>query len=134
MIIRKVELSDFGIYGGNETFDLTPVPLNGFNRPVVLFSGKNGAGKTTIIEAIRLCLHGSLALGNRVSRAAYESYLAKRIHDPLNLADQPTSAKVGLVLDHVSVGRKQTYRVERRWCLAQDKVKEELDVWIGEDG
>lgn len=134
MIIRKVELSNFGIYGGNETFDLTPVPSNGFNRPVVLFSGKNGAGKTTVIEAIRLCLHGSLALGNRVSRAAYESYLARRIHEPLNSADQPTSAKVGLVLDYVSAGRKQTYRVERRWCLAQSKVKEELDIWVGEDG
>jgi DNA sulfur modification protein DndD len=134
MIIRKVELSNFGIYGGNETFDLTPVPLNGFSRPIVLFSGKNGAGKTTIIEAIRLCLHGSLALGNRVSRAAYESYLAKRIHEPSNSANQPTSAKVGLVLDHVSVGRKQTYCVERRWCLAQGRAKEELDIWVGEDG
>jgi len=133
MIIRKVELSNFGIYGGDETFDLTPVPLNGLGRPVILFSGKNGVGKTTIVEAIRLCLYGPLSLGNRVSRTAYERYLAERVHRPSNLVQRPTSAKVGLVLNHVSMGQRQTYHIERRWRLVQDRVKEEVGIWIGED-
>jgi len=132
MIIRRVQLSDFGIYSGSETFNLTPVPLNGFNRPIVLFSGKNGAGKTTIIEAIRLCLHGPLALGSRVSRAAYESYLAKYVHVPLNSDNRPTSAKIGLDLDHVSAGRKRAFRIERSWRLVNSGVKQELRIW--EDG
>ncbi|RLC79942.1 MAG: DNA sulfur modification protein DndD [Chloroflexi bacterium] len=133
MIIREVELSNFGIYGGNESFDLTPVPLNGLSRPVVLFSGKNGVGKTTIVEAIRLCLYGPLSLGNRVSRMAYERYLAERIHKPSNPAQRPTSAKVGLVLNCVSVGQRQTYRIERKWDLVQNRVKEKVDIWIGQD-
>ena len=52
MIIRKIILSNFGIYGDNYTFDLTPVPLGNFNRPIILFQGKNGVGKTTLIEAV----------------------------------------------------------------------------------
>jgi DNA sulfur modification protein DndD len=132
MIIRRVELTDFGIYGGEHVFDLAPVPLNGFNRPIILLSGKNGAGKTTLIEAIRLCLHGSLAIGSRVSRATYDSHLVKRIHVPLNSAKRPMSAKVGVLLDYVSVGRKQVYYIERSWYLVRERVKQTLRIWEGD--
>ena len=128
MIIREVRLSNFGIYDEG-TFNLVPEPLNGFDRPVVLFSGKNGAGKTTILEAIRLCLHGPLAWGGRLRPAEYESYLAQRIHAPLNSDEPPSSAQIGLTLDYVSAGRKQTFRVERSWRLIQDGVRQKLDVW-----
>ena len=129
MIIREVRLSNFGIYGGKEVFDLSPASLNDFDRPVVLFSGKNGAGKTTILEAIRLCLHGNLAWGGRQSLAEHENYLAQRIHAPLNSDEPPGSAQVGLTLDYVSAGRKQTFRIERSWRLVQDSVRQKLDVW-----
>jgi DNA sulfur modification protein DndD len=129
MIIRRVELSNFGIYGGKHSFDLTPEPLNNFNRPIILVSGKNGAGKTTLVEAIRLCLHGSLALGNRVSRAAYEDHLVKLIYAPLNSTNRPNSTRITLFLDYVNAGRKHTYRIERSWRRNQEKVKEELQIW-----
>jgi len=129
MIIRKVELRNFGIYGGEFSFDLTPVSSNGYNRPIVLFNGKNGAGKTTLIEAIRLCLHGPLALGNRVGQAEYEDHLAKYIHIPPDSSTRPTSARIRIFLEYVSQGRKQVYRIERSWKLVQGKVKLELDIW-----
>jgi DNA sulfur modification protein DndD len=129
MIIQEVKLSNFGLYGGDWTFELTPVPMDDFNRPIIVFRGNNGVGKTTFIEAIRLCLHGSLALGNRVSRVAYENYLIKRIHVPLNTSEQPRSAGISLLLDYVRVGRKHTYRIERSWQQAHGKLKEELQIW-----
>ncbi len=67
MLIKRVILENFGVYGGRYEFDLTPRSDGHFNRPIVLFSGKNGVGKTSFVEAIRLCLHGSMALGGRVS-------------------------------------------------------------------
>ena len=125
MIIQRVELLDFGIYGGEHVFDLTPIPLNGFNRPIILLSGKNGSGKTTLVEAIRLCLHGSLAIGSRVSQASYESYLVRRIHVPLNSARPPKSARIRVLFEYVSAGRKQVYRIERSWYRVQERAKEE---------
>jgi DNA sulfur modification protein DndD len=133
MIIKQVTLTNFGLYGGDEwLFDLTPQPQDGFNRPILLFKGKNGSGKTTLSEAIRLCLHGSLVLGSRVSQAEYEAYLAQLIHAPASHQRKPTSAKVGLVLEYVSVGCKHTYHLERRWHRTKNGVKEDLDIL--EDG
>lgn len=132
MIIRQLELLDFGIYGGKHALDLSPVSRDGSRRPIILLRGRNGAGKTTIIEAIRLCLHGSLALGSRISQAAYESYLARHIHVPRDSADRPSSASIAVALESVSLGRRRLYRIERSWHLAQGRVKQELE--ISEDG
>ena len=131
MIIHQLRLVNFGIYG-EQAFDLTPQPCNGFNRPIILLRGKNGAGKTTFIEAVRLCLHGSLVLGSRVGRSAYEEYLARRIHVSPKANGQPTTASIELLLNHVSEGRKKTYRIEREWQVVQGNVREY--VHIREDG
>ena len=132
MIIHELKLLNFGIYEGEQVFSLTPHPCNGFNRPIVLFRGKNGTGKTTLIEAIRLCLHGSLVLGSRVSRSTYEEYLARRIHVPLKSNGNLATAKIEIVLDYVSEGQKRNYRIEREWKVTQGNVKEY--VRIEEDG
>jgi len=131
MIIHRLKLQNFGIYG-EQAFNLTPQPCNGFNRPIILLRGKNGSGKTTLIEAVRLCLHGSLVLGSRVSRAAYEDYLTRRIHVPLEANGRPTKARIELSLDYVSEGQKTTYEIEREWEIVQGNVREY--VHILEDG
>lgn len=134
MIIKRLTLTNFGLYGGEHTFDLTPQPEAGFNRPIILFKGQNGAGKTTLLEAIRLCLHGALALGSRVSRAEYEAHLARRIHVPLEPDRKPTSARLSLELEYTSLGRKHLYAIERSWRVVTStpenaaKVKETLTV------
>lgn len=132
MIIRRITLTNFGIYSQENSFDLSPQPEDGFNRPIILFKGKNGVGKTTLMEAIRLCLHGPLALGSRVSRADYEVHLAKRISVPTNLQNKPTATKIGLEMEYVSVGRRHIYLIERSWRDVNGKIKEELTIL--EDG
>ena len=42
--------------------------------------GDTGVGKTTILDGLRLCLYGRLALGPRVREQDYKSYLRDRIH------------------------------------------------------
>jgi len=128
MILRELKLLNFGIYGGAHEFLLTPKSQEQFNRPIVLFKGKNGAGKTTLTEALRLCLHGSLALGSRVSRAAYEKHLADRLHRPEH--GQPaTEASLSLSMDYVDSGRRCIYDIERRWQRVRDsKIKETITI------
>lgn len=129
MIIRQLVVENFGIYEGEQVFDLVPRSSNGYTRPIVLLRGKNGSGKTTLIEAIRLCLHGSLSLGDRVSRANYEAYLAKRIHVAPGQVHSPASARIVLVIEYVSGGQENIYKIERTWNLNQGRIKEEICVW-----
>lgn len=130
MILQRIQLQNFGIYGGDTAFDLTPQPDAQYQRPIILFRGQNGVGKTTLMEAIRLCLHGKLALGSRVTQRDYESYLERRLHRNAE-GETAVSAAVHLEFEHVFLGRRQQYRVHRSWSK-QNRLITELHVWIDE--
>lgn len=137
MLLRSVTFENFGIYGGVHTFDLTPDSAGPFARPVVLFSGKNGVGKTTFVEGIRLCLHGPVALGSRVSQQEFEVWLEQRIHRAAahhqsenTGLDQSTA--VELSFDFTVTGNRQRYRVRRAWAVHNRRVQHDLSLW--EDG
>ena len=133
MIIRHVAFTNFGVYGGRNEFELIPRTDEQFSRPIVLFSGKNGSGKTTFVEGIRLCLHGSLALGDRVSRSDYEEHLLRKIHRPFQEGvAPPDSASIEMEFEFVRSGERHTYRVERSWHRTKKSVSENLS--ITEDG
>ncbi|WP_263809150.1 DNA sulfur modification protein DndD [Salinibacter sp.] len=133
MIIRRVAFTNFGVYGGRNEFELIPRADEQFSRPIVLFSGKNGAGKTTFVEGIRLCLHGSLALGDRVSRSDYEDHLLRKIHRPFQEGvTPPDSASIEMEFEFVRSGERHTYQVERSWHRTKKSVSENLS--ITEDG
>jgi DNA sulfur modification protein DndD len=80
MILHTVQLHNFGIYAGDTTFNLKPQADEQYQRPIILFRGQNGVGKTTLMEAIRFCLHGKLSLGSRVTQREYDHYLQRRLH------------------------------------------------------
>lgn len=130
MIFKQVTLENYGVYGGSYTLDLVPHSDQHFEKPIVLFSGKNGVGKTTFLEAIRLCLHGPLALGSRVSRSKYKEHLSRRIHRSYlagRSGDEPggdgavpsifdpNEAALIVEFEFVEAGNVLAYRVERRW-------------------
>lgn len=131
MLLRTFTLENFGIYGGAQLFDLTPQSSDQFDRPIVLISGKNGVGKTTFVEGLRLCLHGPLALGSRVGQQEYEDHLLRRIHRPLphQGSSAPTQAAVDLTFDFVGLGKKQSYRVRRAWQIHNRRLVHEVCIW-----
>jgi DNA sulfur modification protein DndD len=114
MILRTIEIENFGLYSGRQVLNLVPRKRAGRETPVVLFGGRNGAGKTTLLEAVRLALYGRLALGHRVGQAEYESHLRGRMHIGPG-GRVAGSASVGLEFDYSEGGRIQRYRVTRRW-------------------
>lgn len=124
MIFKQLELENFGLYAGRQQLDLTPAP----GRPVVLVGGTNGSGKTTVLEAFTLCLHGRRALGPRVAQDRYDTHIRSRLHTPPGAA-HATEASVGLVFEHVHGGRPSDYRVSRRWrCSANGRIRETLSI------
>ncbi len=129
MILHKVTLNNFGIYGGDTSFDLTPQSGERFQRPIILFRGKNGVGKTTLAEAIRLCLHGKLALGGRTRQRDYETYLQQRLHRNEN-GETAVSAHITLEFEHIFLGRRHQYQVQRAWQKNGSRLTTELHIWV----
>ena len=125
MILRSIEMENFGLYAGRQTLDLVPRKKPGGPTPVVLFGGRNGAGKTTLLEAVRLALYGKLALGHRVGQGEYEEHLLSRMH--VGVGGQVSgSASVGLEFDYAEAGRIHQYRVVRRWTAKGQRAAETL--------
>lgn len=125
MILRTIEIENFGLYSGRQVLDLIPRRSPGRETPVILFGGRNGAGKTTLLEAVRLALYGRLALGHRVGQTEYEEHLRARMHVGPG-GRVAGSASVGLEFDYAEGGRIQRYRVIRRWTAKGQRATETL--------
>ena len=113
MQISQVIIENLGPFRGRHTFDVAPNTAPGERKPVILISGHNGAGKTTFLDAVRLCLHGQRALG-LTSRQDYAADIRSRMHERPN-GDVARFASVTLTIEHVEAGSPRLYVVERRW-------------------
>ena len=129
MQLTRVAMCDFRSFQGLHEIDLSPRTKYGAKRPIVLFGGLNGAGKTTILTAVRLALYGKLILGNRAGRKDYETLLEESIHkNPMKLMPAD-SAYVELEFDYGKLGERLRYRVQRSWIRKTASVEERLRIW-----
>ncbi|OGR02347.1 MAG: DNA sulfur modification protein DndD [Deltaproteobacteria bacterium RIFOXYD12_FULL_53_23] len=131
MLLRKIILENYGLYAGKVELDLLPRVKYGQERPIILVGGKNGTGKTTFLDAIRLVLYGKAILGNRVSQNDYEDFLREHVHRDIKAIIAPEFARVALEFDYVTAGEQKTYFVERSWTAKKTKgVKEYLQIKV----
>ncbi len=82
---------------------------------MVLFGGKNGTGKSTLLEAIRLCFYGQFATRELQVAESYEKYLLSRIHSDPAAVIQPSAAAIEVEFDYAESGALQSYSVLRSW-------------------
>lgn len=129
MLLRKILLENYGLYAGKVELDLLPRVKYGQERPIILVGGKNGTGKTTFLDAIRLVLYGKAILGDRVSQKEYEDYLRRQIHRNGDAVLTPNYSRVAIEFDYITAGEQKTYFVERSWKARKTKgVKEFLKI------
>src|SRR3954452_6469874 len=126
MILQQLTLRDFGLFRGKQVLDLAPGAANGRSRPIVLFGGVNGAGKTTILDAIQLVLYGGRARCSKRSSLAYEEFLAQSIHRGKEPA---TGAEILLLFRTVVEGQDAFFEVRRSWHVREGRLKEILSVF-----
>ena len=120
MLLKRLRVENFGPFRGSHLLDLSPTNVEDSSRPVVLIGGQNGSGKTSIMEAIRLCLYGRRALGNPRATDYYE-HLRNRIHRGGN-GERPLSCSVRVDIEVVEFGCKHTYEVCRSWSDSADEL------------
>lgn len=123
MILDELVLHDFGVYAGRQVLPLTPAAPD---RPIVLVGGLNGGGKTTLLEALQLCLYGRVAACVDRSAGGYEVHLRRRIHRKTGVR----SAGLELAFRHTSGGAEHSWRVVRHWSLTSSgSCRETLEVF-----
>jgi DNA sulfur modification protein DndD len=125
MILERLTLHNFGTYAGEQSLDLA---TDG-NRNVILIGGKNGSGKSTFLEAIRLCFYGRFASRTTSRQDRYECYLLDRIHRDPSTSVPSRSASVQIEFDYGDQDGIRTYAAVRRWeRTASGGVNERFDL------
>lgn len=124
MILDSLVLENVGTYRGKNEIRLTPPSSR---KPVVLIGGLNGAGKTTILEAIHLALYGALSQARRRRTGSYDSYLRSLIHHGISASE---GAAVELTFHVFQQGVKHSYRIRRRWQGGGAALREFVLVWV----
>lgn len=117
MLIKQLVLHNFRVFNGTHTIDLAPRkrPHEVNHRPIVLFGGLNGAGKTSILSAIRLALYGRLAFGLATQQQDYIEQLSSMIHNGAHYIEQPEEAAVELTFTYNKGGHEAEFTVTRAW-------------------
>ncbi len=124
MTLDMLIMENFGAYRGKHTIKLTPPSRK---RPIVLFGGMNGAGKTTILDALQLVLYGKRARCSNRGSLGYNEFLRQSMN---RHADPGRGAGIELWFHHVIDGQEQSYRVVRRWHANGNGMKETVDVEV----
>lgn len=132
MLIHELILNNFRVYAGEHRFDLRPDKRNGKNCPIILFGGLNGAGKTSILNAVRLVLYGRAALGGSVAQWRYDQYLTDSIHHSRETHRTASSAAVEIKFSYAKLGVKSEFHIVRSWGKKGKSLNESLR--IKEDG
>jgi DNA sulfur modification protein DndD len=128
MQIESLILNDFGLFRGEHYINLSPLKKQDTLRPIILFGGLNGSGKTTILTAIRLAIYGKQSLGYGVSQKAYDNYLLSKIHRNLKSLNNSDSTFVSIEFIYFNLGKPIKYKVQRSWKLLEGKVVEKLTI------
>lgn len=78
MRLESLTLYNFKNYYGKNTIEFSSKKDKSKN--ITLIGGLNGAGKTTALEAIKLCLYGKNYNGIFISQKDYEKYIIKSVN------------------------------------------------------
>lgn len=118
MIINKLELHNFGVFAGTNTLYLSG------KKPVVLIGGKNGRGKTTILEAVLLALYGANSFAYTESKyTTYGQYLKSYV----NKVDGTRESYVEIEFS-MNDEENGNYCVKREWDGKGQRTHETITV------
>ena len=122
MIISSLSLENFRVFKGKHLINLESKK----NQPIILFGGLNGAGKTSILTAVKLALFGKASLKGNITSKLYSDYL----EDQINRGDGDIdSASVALEFEFAKLGKSYSYKIKRFWSLYKGKIKESLVIY-----
>jgi DNA sulfur modification protein DndD len=78
MLLTEITLNNFSAFEGTNKLDLMPTGISGQN--ITLIGAMNGSGKTSLLEAVKLCLYGERRSGLLPAQESPASFISKRFN------------------------------------------------------
>ena len=124
MKINKLVLKNFRSYEEKTVFDFTTTN----DKNIILVGGKNGAGKSTIFEAIKVCIYGPIAYKYQGFNSSYISKIKSNINNNA-LKNDSVDAFVSIEIELTENTEKNTYTLLREWTYEDKKLNENFSVY-----
>lgn len=124
MKIKELELNNFRSFRGITKFNFDTNEENN----IILIGGENGSGKTSIFEAIKLCIYGPLTLKYRGVAPNYIALIKSMINkDSLKNVDIKSHVQLKILMN---IGNEvECYSIKREWVILRGKFTEEFTVY-----
>lgn len=125
MIFRELVLQNFGPYQGRQVINLAPTDAA---RPIILFGGMNGGGKTTLMDAIRLALYGHRAPCSTRGNLSYKEFLSQAVNRQAQ--DAPTAVELSLQITINNAAQPTEFRICRSWTKNAKSNRDQLEILV----
>ena len=138
MILQQLTLRNFGVYQGEQVFDLSPGAGAQQSGPDHSLRRHQWRGKTTILDAIQLVLYGNRARCSKRGDKPYDEFLAASVHHGTPSGE---GAAIELAFRFAAEGEEHLYDVTRSWSTSRDRLQErvlvtrdgEPDGWLSDN-
>ena len=130
MLLKKLTLNNYSVFCGTQSIRLEPSGSSD-TANIVLIGGKNGSGKTSILEALRIAFYGSSILNGKGAKDHYDSLLESRFNkqavdngDRSMWIEVEVAVTVDNILSDISIRRlwnlQDTGRIMESLIIAKD--------------
>lgn len=123
MELKKLILNNIGPYIGHNEIQLK----SSKQKNITLIGGKNGAGKTTFLNSVRLALYGPLAYGYKTTSKEYLSKVSSLFNNQA-LKTKQSTFYIQIYLSLVENFQKYTYSIKREWRIKNSNIIENVYV------
>lgn len=140
MWIHSIRLRNFKSY--DQAFFSFPEPNNG--RNIVLIGAQNGHGKTTLLEALYLCLYDKDAVshlqraGLNTKESSYAEFLKSALHHDAEIKYGQYVMELEVEIRQHYRGMERGLRVRRKWHFDYDRklkpYENEVHIEVSKNG
>lgn len=123
MKIKQLTIKNFRSFKEESKFDFDTYG----EKNIILIGGENGSGKSSIFEAIKLCIYGPLTYRYQGMVPNYIAKIKSAINEDVYSKDSINSFVELKILFNVS-GEENLYTIRRTWDLIKGKLREEFII------